>query len=204
METLLLFAAMAVSEFDLRKCSVIEDSVKRLECFDELTKPAQRKADAIAAQAVKPVGGTGKWRVDIRKSPMDDSAMVVSSLTAEASFKAKFSEHMPILMVRCMENKTSLILDFDGAFMSDIQGFGEVTFRTDKDKAVTRSLEASTDNNALGLWSGGAAIPAIKSLFGKTDLLIRFIPHSESPQTVSFKIENSEAATDPVRKACGW
>ena len=88
--------------------------------------------------------------------------------------------------------------------MSDIQGYGDVTFRIDKEAAFERSLNASTNNHSLGLWSGGSAIPMIKRLIGKSTLAIRATPYNESPGLFEFPIAGLDEALKPLRKACGW
>lgn len=40
-------------------------------------------------------------------------------------------------------------------------------YRLDNNKAKTVSMQASTDNEALGLWRGGSSIPMIKNMFDK-------------------------------------
>ena len=42
----------------------------------------------------------------------------------------------------------------------------ELTYRIDEDAARTEKWPISTDHTAAGKWSGGTAIPFIKSLLG--------------------------------------
>jgi len=65
-------------------------------------------------------------------------------------------------------------------------------------------MDESTDNKALGLWSGGESIPVIKKMFGKKQLIARMTPFSESPITVEMDITGLDAAIEPLRTACGW
>lgn len=88
--------------------------------------------------------------------------------------------------------------------MTDHQNYGQVTFRIDKQKAFTRSTDVSTDNNALGFWSGGNAIPFIKGLFGGSELLVQAMPFNSSAITFSFDISGLEELIKPLRTACKW
>lgn len=198
-----MLAALAASDADIRRCAGIEDGVKRLECYDAIGKDLQQKADNALSEALM-VKTSGSWRTDVRKSPVDDSPSVVISTVSKSSVATKFKTHTPMLIARCVENKTSMYVDFDGAFMSDYGSFGNVTLRADKEPAKTYSMNASTDHNALGVWSGGTAIPMLKSLLGKTALMVRATPHSESPLTFEFDISGMDEAIKPVREACRW
>jgi hypothetical protein len=66
--------------------------------------------------------------------------------------------------------------------------------------AKTKSSDESNDNEALGLWSGGAAIPFIKELFGATTLLVRATPFNESAVTAELPIAGLEEAIKPLRE----
>ena len=108
------------------------------------------------------------------------------------------------LWVRCHEDTTALIISGDCHLASGFQGYGEVTMRTDDDKATTRSFEASTDNSALGLWTGGRSISVIQSMFGEERLVVRLTPFSMSPIEATFEIAGLEEAVKPLREECGW
>ena len=104
------------------------------------------------------------------------------------------------LWVRCHEDTTALIISGDCHLASGFQGYGEVTMRTDDDKATTRSFEASTDNSALGLWTGGRSISVIQSMFGKERLVVRLTPFSMSPIEATFEIAGLEEAVKRHRE----
>lgn len=88
--------------------------------------------------------------------------------------------------------------------MSDNRGGGRVDYRIDDNPADYRSMEESSDNKALGLWSGGRSIPFIKSLFGGETIFMRASPFNESPVEMTFNISGLEEAIEPLREACGW
>jgi type VI secretion system protein VasI len=103
-----------------------------------------------------------------------------------------------------MENTTAAMIVTSCHMASGFQGYGDVEYRIDDNPARTLSFEASTDNSALGLWSGGEAIPFIKALAGGKTLIMRFTPFNESPTTARFDISGLEAELEPLRAACGW
>lgn len=167
-----------------------------------LTFAGGGKAATAIAQLVP---DKGKWQVTEDKSQLDDSATVVLTLASDNTIQGQFGTPGPAtLLLRCKENTTAVILVLNEQFLSDIQGFGTVDFRIDSGKAAKIRMQSSTDNKALGLWSGGAAIPfATKLLTGKK-IVLRATPFNESPQEVTFDLTGLTAAIEPLRTACKW
>jgi len=83
-------------------------------------------------------------------------------------------------------------------------GYGTVEYRVDDKNAGKREFEASTDNSALGLWSGRKSIPFIKSMLAGKEMIFRFTPFGSSPVTARFEIDGLDEAIKPLRKECGW
>ena len=148
----------------------------------------------------------GDWSVREDISSFDDSKTVVLHLESSDTVTDRFGggRRVPSLIVRCKENTTSLYIIAGGHYLADIQGYGTVDYRVDDRPASEWSMEASTDNEALGLWTGRRAIPAVKNLFGGSSLSVRLTPFSESPLEFSFPITGLEEAIAPLRKACSW
>jgi type VI secretion system protein VasI len=205
-----LFAFPAASQEtteDIRRCSAITDSVKRLECFDGIANKIQLEENEKAKQrlSVETPEPNSAWQVSISQSRIDDSTTVVLSSGALETVHGRFNRvARPTLVLRCLENTTAAYIGFDGLHMTDHRGYENVTFRVDKNKAFTRAMRASTDKRALGLWSGGSAIPFIRNLFGGSVLLIHATPFNEAPVTFQVNIAGLEKAIAPLRKACNW
>lgn len=184
------FAGIAGAQED---CTDIADNAARLSCYDAKYRPA------TASSTVS------RWVVRQEKSKIDDTRNVFLSSTADEPVPGQFgASATPVLFIRCSENQTSLYIAFDDLFMADIQGYGRVTFRKDSEKAFTENLDVSTDNHALGYWSGAQAIPMTKKLFGGDALLVRATPFNESAVTFTVSIAGLEQAIAPLREACGW
>ena len=199
-------AGYATEPSALVKCSSIDDSVKRLACYDGLAAVEHQEAStAVAKSLAPPDEDVGKWTVLTDKSKIDDSNRVMLILNADEPVPGRFSRQVtPSLIIRCMENVTSVYLEFDGLFMSDNQGYGRVTFRVNKNPAFEKEMSASTNNKALGLWSGGSSIPFIKQLLDGETLVVRATPYNESARTMEFSIKGISNAVAPVRKECKW
>lgn len=161
-------------------------------------------ATAAPAKQAPPPEPADSWNTRVTQSPVDDSTSVFVQTRAIDTIDVRFSSHRPTLTLRCVENTTAAIINFDGAFVADIEGYGTVTFRVDDRASFDRRLQESTSNEALGFWSGGNAIPFIRQLFGGQTLLVRATPFNESPVVFSFNIRNVENAVAELRKTCGW
>ena len=147
----------------------------------------------------------GKWRVSEDTSQLDDSTTVVLSLDSDEMIAGQFGAAGPAqIYLRCLENTTSVFVVLNDMFLSDIQGFGTVDYRIDAKKADKVRMQSSTDNKALGLWSGGSAIPFAKVLMDGQKVVFRATPFNESPVQFSFDLIGLPVAIEPLRKACKW
>lgn len=206
----LTFPASALSQAipgDLLNCKNIAADADRLACFDlGMAKDRTVATVAPTAAPATPEQPKSKWYARKDTSAMtDDTNHFVTTTSKEYLQCSQYGSSGPVtLWVRCMEDTTAIFISGDCHLASGFQGYGDVTWRTDEDKPTTRSFDTSTDSQALGLWSGGRAIPAVKELFGKERLVVRFTPFSMSPVEATFDIAGLEEAIKPLREECGW
>lgn len=188
----------ASGQEDPKACAVMSDAGQRLLCYDGIFK--ETKSSEQASPAVN-----AKWQLSTTKSKIDDSATTTVTLDSDDDFAGKYGgREKATMIIRCQENATSLYFIIGDHFLSDIQGYGEVTYRIDDRKAATKGFDVSTDNKALGLWSGGTAIPFVKQILGSKSLVIRVTPYSESAITATFDTSGADEAVKPVRENCKW
>ena len=138
---------------------------------------------------------------------MTDDTTVIMTVDADEPVACILSgTERPTLVVRCPENTTSMYIATTGCHLvsSEYNNYGDVTYRIDDEPAKTRGFDSSTSSRALGLWSGGSAIPFVKFLFGHKELLTRFTPFNENAVSARFKIDGLEEAAAPLREACEW
>lgn len=151
------------------------------------------------------LASNGSWKVTEDRSAFDDSRTVVLSIESDDTVRGQFGPPGPALMyLRCMENATAVYLWINDLFLSDIQGFGVVDYRIDDRQASQLRAEGSTDNKALGLWSGGKSIPFIKEMLDGKRIAFRVTPFNESPVEFSFDLAGLNQAIGPLREACLW
>ncbi|WP_162500811.1 type VI secretion system-associated protein TagO [Modicisalibacter coralii] len=137
---------------------------------------------------------------------MDDSPAVALTTNSEEIYTGAYGgpAGYATLHLRCLENSTNLYVKMNGHFLADSGGYGRVTYRIDDNRAHTVSMHESTDNKALGLWSGGRAIPVIRRFFGHDQVIMRVTPFNQSPVEVKFPIKGIEEKIKPLRTACHW
>lgn len=176
-------------------CARIENPDDRLSCYDGLFLEVATPSPAADSS----------WQVQITDSALDDSRRVILIVESNEPLRGRFGvENHGQLMLRCQENTTNAFIYFGGHFMSDLRGGGRVDYRVDRRDATRVSMTNSNDNQALGLWRGGTAIPFIRDLFGGSDLYVRATPFSESRIEMNFNITGLEEAIAPLREACNW
>ncbi|RAP39430.1 hypothetical protein BYZ73_20595 [Rhodovulum viride] len=189
-------AAPTASYGEIGRCHDIADSSGRLECYDlESGYAAEPSADASAL---------GQWVVETEVSKIDDSTNVFLTLDSGTFTNCRYDSAPHQIGIACRENQTNVWFFFGGCYMSGIQGRGAVTYRLDKDPAATKRFIESSDNTALGLWSGSSAIPFIKGLLGHEKLFVQAVPVSESGVTAEYDITGLDEAIKPLREACNW
>lgn len=165
--------------------------------------PAARPAESSAQSSTAPLAAPRVWEVENEDSSTGGRNVYVS-IHARDPVKIGEATALPKLTVRCMENVTSILIHFAGVPVADSDGFGRVTFRVDDGETFGLDLRQSSDQRALGLWKGAAAIPVIKGLFAKETLVVWASPYMQSTVILAFPIAGLEEAAAPLRQACSW
>lgn len=136
---------------------------------------------------------------------MTDQTNVFLTVRSDTPVQCTWGGGYLTLTARCLENTTSLVISGDCHMTSSrYNDYGHVTYRTDDDQPRTWQMAAATNNQALGLWTGSAAIPQVRRLFGKSDLRVRVRPFGQNAVETTFNIEGLETLIGPLRRACNW
>lgn len=146
-----------------------------------------------------------RWSTRTSRSQLDDSTTVTLIVESDWDISGPYGDAgRAQLILRCMENTTSAYFKFNEYFMSDIQGYGRIEYRVDSNTASRVNMDVSTDNMALGLWSGGGSIPFIRRLMEGSSVFVRVTPYNESTIGMTFTIAGLTEEIAPLREACGW
>lgn len=187
-----------ISSSAIAGCEDFSDPDMRAGC--EMREQLMPKFDDDGRQITK------NWSLLTRKSKMTDDTNIFLSVESNETAQCNFntSNEKVTLVLRCLENTTTAYIQTPCHVASGFQGYGNVTYRVDKNTSKTKQFAASTSNDALGLWSYRKSRPFIDEIFGGKSLLMRFTPFGESAHEVSFDITGIEEEIQPLREACGW
>lgn len=141
----------------------------------------------------------GSWKTATQKSKLDDSQNVYIALQADEPIQTPYKGMIyPKMIVRCAENKTSMIISFD-TFLSndDIK----VMYRIDKEKARTVWWNVTTDFDSLYVPN---PIPLLRKLKDEDQIYIKVTPYGQNPISANFYVHGLFNAIKSVQDACGW
>lgn len=204
--TLLSLSAPVAAQDDLAAkaatCTAISDSLARLTCFDKAF-PASDMASIVAGTADGDQGQapaiTTAWEVEATKSALDDSPTVTALLMPSSSSGTGIGDSTMALMMRCMENTTSVVLSTTMFMTNDnIQ----VTVRLDDQPAQTTSWGRSTNYKAVGLWSGTKAIPFVREIANASRMVVRI--QERDRLDAEFDLGDVRSVAAQVASACNW
>ena len=137
---------------------------------------------------------TGDWEVEEKVSPINDSRNVIMALSAENNVNLR-------LIVRCLEGKTDVIIDYD-TVLERIRGWDLFVWsRFDQEPAEKKGWRQSTTGKAIFAYDGvswARKIASARKLFVRTD------PEVGPVVEGTFNLKGSAEAMRPLREACGW
>ena len=183
----------AIDEKEYAKCAVVEESLLRLECFDNLAKA--KKLDGRQIQTT-PIVDKGKWRVSVDVNPIDDSKTVKLVLDANSG-KNRWGQAV-YLVARCKSNTMELYIGWNDYLGSEET---DVLTRVGDKKAVTQRWSTSTDKKATIHYK---PIHFLKEMLSSSKLVAQVTPHNESPVTAIFNTAGLENVIKPLRETCSW
>ncbi len=198
---ILLCAAVGINkDREITRCVSISSDAKRLACYDDL---AQSRDSLPKIEQATSLAGSGKWQVQKKISPLDDSINVYLSIQANDSVRGQIDQYTPILQIRCKENTTEAYV-VAGMLVAGTHGqhnTAQVTLRFDKTETFNIQMDKSTDGKAVFFRK---PIKIIKQMMRHGRLLFQFIPSDSSPVITTFDLAGLSKVIKPLREACGW
>lgn len=210
--TILSFAATiiipsaSIAQVDLKEaCHALSLGEERLSCYDDATgyePTAEEPNTPVTAQEVEPIVDDGEqWRFTNEKSALDGREDVWLSVTSQNTQPNQIGQtSRATFWVRCMQNKTNAFVLFN-TYTSDDQ---TVRYRFDEESVKSIWMETMTGGEGIGVWSGGRAIPFIKDIFGKNELIIGYSSYSNNNLEFTFDVSGLRARIEPLAENCQW
>lgn len=205
-----LFSALPMTAFaldaDQSSCHALSENAARLACYDTRsgfvapTGETETLSNADLPTIDKETPQGKQWIYSDETSALNGTKSVWLSVTSEN--KEPNSIGSPIyatLWVRCMENSTNLLIGFD-RYTSDDQS---VKYRLDHGSVKSQWMETMRGGDGIGIWSGGRAIPLIKEMFGKSEMVFAYKTYTSGVE-FKFDISGLRARIEPLAEACGW
>jgi len=149
-----------------------------------------------ANQDVLEEDSIGKWVCDTRIDPIDDTTMIGFILKCEDA-----TSRSPMLVLRWDDGETSLVISWNN-YLSDNT---RVTYRLDKEKAVTKTWIGSTDKTAT-FYSRKSkdTIKFIQKLMEVDKLAVQITPYNEGPTTAVFDIRGLKNTVEEFDNTLHW
>ena len=127
---------------------------------------------------------------------------------ATHSVNQKLSDSGPTgpakMLIRCLNNKTTVLFEFPGYEMSDFREFSEIVYHTGGKTDDILELALADDKSVLGVWQGFRAIPFVRKLFEKQKLQILATAKNGASLEANFNISGIEKSISRLRKTCEW
>lgn len=179
---------------DGQACSIIQDSLQRLTCFDK----AFPKSAAPPIKEPEASLASSTWEISEEKSLIDDSPKVGAVLRPKSYSSSGYGQE-PLLVMRCAENVTAIVLSHGATMIDDS---AQVTFRFGAAPAERGTWQSSSNYQSVGLWTGTTAIPFIRRMVDEKRLVFRV--EGRARVDAEFDLGNVLDAARKVADACHW
>jgi len=141
-------------------------------------------------------GSVGKWVCDTSIDPIDDTTMIGFILKCEDT-----TSRSPVLVIRWNDGETDLAINWNN-YLSDNT---RVTYRLDKEKAVTKTWIGSTNKTAT-FYSRKSkkTIEFIQKLMEADKLAVQITPYNEGATTAVFDVRGLKNIVEEFDDTLGW
>jgi type VI secretion system protein VasI len=167
------------------ECSRIEDTSDRLACYDRLAQ----EVDEVRS------GDLGKWRVNVRDNPRDDSRTITLYLVATNVSPPR--DEAVFLFLRCRDGETTAHVTWNRALAN-----GETMIRLGGGEAERVYWNVSSDSEAT--FYPGETSDFVQILLGNELLALQVNPRDSLPMTAVFELAGLDRAIEPLREGCPW
>lgn len=168
---------------ELIECSKIEATADRLACYDGMARAVE---ETLA-------GERGKWGVNVKENPIDDSRTI--TLYLESSNVNPPREKPVYLFLRCRGGEMTAYITWNRALAN-----GETMIRLGKGEAQREYWNLSSDAEAT--FYPDETEDLIEDLMANELLTAQVNPPDSVPMTAVFELSGLIRAIVPLREGC--
>jgi type VI secretion system protein VasI len=152
------------------------------------------------------MAGNGGWMRKDGASKLTHEPEV-QVLTMSKPYAGRYGKVQATMVVRCNEKTTAVTINWGeylGDDSSDLGNWKRMRYRIDDKPAVNIRLSLSTNNEAVGWWSGAEAIPIIRQIVKADRFVAEITPYGENVRLAEFSVVGLAPHAADIAKACGW
>lgn len=160
----------------------------------------------IAEQVPDPVADieeTTRWTLLQENGAFDDLTNVYLSVPSDAPLSCG-ARRRASLMLRCLEDRTSIYVAHDCATPPIHSGDWDVDLRLDQNPVETRQMQVDSRGEALGHWEYQDARILIERLTTADRLHMRFTDDEGVATALQFPVAGLSDHLETLRTACHW
>jgi len=189
-----LYVAADVNR-DIKRCAHKKNDADKLICYENIAH--KLKVHPVSNSNKK---NKGQWKTTRSAPDQNNRRNVTLKLAAKAPIRAGNQPSTPYLSIRCINNRTSVQLEWN-AYIADRDI--KIGRRLDQGDMDTRLWLISSDYTATFPQSYNY-IRFTKALLNHKSMDIEVSPYGRGAITASFDLTGIRNAIWPLRKACEW
>ncbi|PHM50578.1 type VI secretion system-associated protein TagO [Xenorhabdus sp. KK7.4] len=133
----------------------------------------------------------GEWDITKEVNKLTDKIDYFAVLSSENGEES--------LVLRCENNTTEAYIATDEYL--GIENDAKVTFRIDKQNAITENWEIGGSNDSA---FSPSPVQFIRKIYGKQNIVVGYIPDGQIQIIAEFKIDHINEVAKEISQACGW
>lgn len=142
----------------------------------------------------------GVWKISAEEDEFNGSKNVFFRNQAIDYFIGHFNDKKyPVMWVRCKDNKTDILIDFDTT-MTCFDSM-KIGLKFDDEKPYHENWTPSTSCDSLFARN---PVNLLKKMSGKKKLIVKFVPFQRGDINVTFDLTGIDKVKDKISNVCHW
>lgn len=160
----------------------------------------QKTSNNVQSKSESILTAFGNWGINADDDEFNGNKNVYFYNKSLDSFTGDFNlKHTPVMTVRCKDNKTEVIINFD-VVMSCMSN-KKIGLKFDNEKPYFESWSPSTDCKAM---FASNPVKLLKKMADKKKLIVKFTPFQRGDINVSFNLTGIDKVKDKIAGVCHW